>query len=183
MPTDRGIIFSAPMVLALLAGKKRQTRRLATSPLRRTQIGDRLYVRECAQEVGEGYLVIYRADYPACVPAHFENVPTLEEIKSPWRPSIHMPRRWSRLTLIVTDVRREPLQAISATDAMAEGIERDGRLWRDYRGGDAIMDPRASFRSLWESLHDADGQRWEDNPDLVALTFDVRPGNIDRLEP
>lgn len=44
--TDRPIIFSAPMVCALLARRKTQTRRLATSPLRRCEPGDRLWVRE-----------------------------------------------------------------------------------------------------------------------------------------
>lgn len=173
MPTDRGIIFSAPMVLALLAGQKTQTRRLATSPLRRAQIGDRLYVRETAQEVGDGYLIIYRADYPACVPAHFENVPTLEEIRDPWRPSIHMPRRWSRLTLTVTDVRRQRLDQITRGDAMEEGCP--------FPNMAAGPDPRDWFRDLWDSLHDRDGERWADAPEIVALTFTVAHGNIDRL--
>lgn len=183
--TDRPIIFSAPMVRALLDGRKTQTRRLATSPLRRCEPGDRLYVREAFALVGGGDpgFPIYRADYPACVPEHFENVPTEAEVR--WTPSIHMPRWASRLTLTVEAVRVEPLQVISEADAIAEGVELTetccppGPLYRDYLNDDGEFGRAVwSYESLWKALHGADS--WAANPDVLVLTFRVERGNIDR---
>jgi hypothetical protein len=63
------------------------------------QPGDRLWVRETwAQPTTlDPGPTVYRADYPASVPSGFENVPSDDAIK--WRPSIHMPRAASRITL------------------------------------------------------------------------------------
>jgi hypothetical protein len=92
---DIPIIFSAPMIKALLDGRKAMTRRLrmqrrktaptneaydhyyVESPWTRVKVGDRLWVREAFAFVGcsDPGLVVTRADYPACVPAHYENVP------------------------------------------------------------------------------------------------------------
>jgi hypothetical protein len=203
--TDRPIIFSAPMVRALLAGTKTQTRRLATSPLRRCEVGDRLYVREshyvwdAGFVDGSGQIIVYMADGPA--PCSFT-------------PSIHMPRWASRLTLVVEDVRFQPLNTISDDDAKAEGItfmaptEEDREWARGYAEengsepdiqGVWIVDgidcgwgrkprqhmwgptPASMFQFLWGGLHTAEGQRWQDNPEIVALTFRVVRGNIDRI--
>jgi len=192
--TDRPIIFSAPMVRALLAGRKTQTRRLATSPLRRVEPGDRLYVREAWSHTGDGVFeisqarmlggggVIYRADENARWPhAKF------------W-PSLHMPREFSRLTLIVKQVRLEPLQSMegqhpSESDAVAEGVHPihhgDGDYYysafRDEPHPKNWCDPTDAFAELWNSLHDKPGERWSDNPDVVALTFRVVHSNIDRI--
>lgn len=102
------------------------------------------------------------------------------------RVSIHMPRWASRLTLIVTDVRVERLQDISEADAIAEGIERDEThpfLWK--RGpleGDqnkvAVTNfPELAYRSIWESINGPGS--WKANPWVVAVSFEVRKGNID----
>jgi hypothetical protein len=40
----------------------------------------------------------------------------------------------------------------------------------------------AAFKALWETLHTKPGERWEDNPWIVAVSFDVHRGNIDRSE-
>src|SRR5690554_3317294 len=90
--------------------------------------GDRLWVREAhafvpmpAYRCSTG---IYQQinpsdDYEACV--YRENFDRARSF--PWRPSIHMPRWASRITLEITDVRVERLQDISEEDAIAEGAQ------------------------------------------------------------
>lgn len=88
--------------------------------------GDRLWVREAHAFVPQpAYRCstgIYQQinpsdDYEACV--YRENFDRSRSF--PWRPSIHMPRWASRITLEITDVRVERLQDISEEDAIAEG--------------------------------------------------------------
>jgi hypothetical protein len=187
---DRPIIFSGAMVRALLAGRKTQTRRLATSPLRRCQPGDRLYVREAwradgqvdaikPRELSQGEPIFYELDggirATGCVMIETGRL----------RPGMHMPRWASRLTLIAEAVRIEPLQLISEADAIAEGL-----IWRAMLESWTAMpsdtwptftDPRRSYAGLWQSLHTKEGQRWDDNPDVVVLTFRVERANIDQV--
>ena len=197
--TDRPILFSAPMIRALLDGRKTQTRRvLKPQP---TSIGDkidavleyrvrdRLWVREqCATWI-EGpetvtYPVIYAADDP-----EWDAIKTEARRDKPeWkvRTSIYMPRWASRLTLTVTNVRVQRLQDISEADAVAEGIEPFSGIdpmcngYRDYYKNSAPgfwLHPRASFSSLWNSINGPDA--WEANPWVAAITFTVQQGNID----
>lgn len=86
-------------------------------------VGDRIWVRETWAEAGAGApdLKLYRANYPEHVPTHYENVPPASDIR--WTPSIHMPRRASRITLEITGVRVEQLDKISEEDSIAEGMQ------------------------------------------------------------
>jgi hypothetical protein len=104
-----------------------------------------------------------------------------------WRPSIHMPRWASRITLEVTDVRVERLQDISEEDSKAEGLNgvtKDGALVkygipdRDGWPGDDDdgwpwehwnVDPRKAFRHLWLLINGADS--WAANPWVWAISF------------
>mgnify|MGYP001597249887 FL=1 len=96
-------------------------------------------------------------------------------------PSIFM-RRWaSRLTLTVTDIRRQPLQDISHEDALSEGVERF-RIDMSTPFPPSIMSDcsyRLGFWNMWNSLHTKAGERWDDNPDVIAVTFTVERWNID----
>jgi hypothetical protein len=205
--TDRPIIFSGSMVRALLDGRKTQTRRLASSPLRQCQVGDRLYVRESGILFDSPLNELFRHDVPATVETGFYWVRSKLDTGASYsvagcsraaallgahakvRPSIHMPRWASRLTLTVTDVRVQPLKECSDHDAIAEGTSCyicdtgrvDGTSENDcgcFHSRDLAV---PSYRYLWDSLHTKEGQRWEDNPDVVAITFQVANRNIDHV--
>ena len=170
--TDRPIMFSPVMTRALLDSRKTQTRRLATSPLARCVPGDRLWVREMWADMAaltDGDFqrqAIYRADPCECYGNEDEYVDvTASDMR--WRPSIHMPRWASRLTLHVEAVRVERLQDITEVDAIAEGMD--------------CSPARLLFQLVWESLHGAN--TWIANPHVVVLTFRVERANIDAVAP
>ncbi|QPI73894.1 hypothetical protein [Sphingobium sp. Cam5-1] len=155
-------------------------------------VGDRLWVRETH---GFNHYEYERGKAPKVRPDDLDDLHISyradeydREIRSEllYRPSIFMPRWASRLTLTVTDVRVQRLQDCSEADALAEGIEARGvgSLWGwiDYLETNPnvtrhFADPRRSYASLWDSIN-GDGA-WDANPWVVAVSFDVRKGNID----
>lgn len=206
--TDRPIIFSAPMIRALLAGTKTMTRRLAwreprdpstsriadsyqrPSPWQKVKAGDRLWVREnwkaCETCGGSTKMVADPVDDPLyCSECKLS-------LGTKTRPSIYMPRWASRITLEVTATKIERLQDIGWNDAIAEGLTRGdpmpevpnshGTIWHDGVTDPLdgwTRDPTAAFRSLWEAIH-GEGA-WAVNPELICLTFTVRKTNIDQM--
>lgn len=130
-------------------------------------VGDRIWVRETWAEAGAGApdLKLYRADYPAHVPTHYENVPPAEDVR--WTPSIHMPRWASRITLEITGVRVERLASISDDDAGKEGYPANPEPY----GGD--MDKWLWFRQLWDSIYP--DQSFKHNPWVWVIEFKVVP--------
>lgn len=139
-------------------------------------VGDRIWVRETWAEAGAGApdLKIYRANYPAHVPSHYENVPPAEDIR--WTPSIHMPRWASRILLEITDVRVERLNSISEEDCWAEGIEAVDGLFENteiidmaLKIGCCFEDSKPMFALLWQSIYGADS--WQANPWVWVVEF------------
>lgn len=211
--TDRPIIFSAPMIQALLAGRKTQTRRIlkpqppegarysgiyfaSDAPdawffntphggFRVRQAydeGDHLWVREAHAILrstnGEETEVVYRAG---------------EDGPFAWKPSIHMPRWASRLTLLVTGVKVEQVQDISEEDAINEGVctfveaQDHPGMWDGMKPMDRAGMVQAlygtnkrAFQALWEAINGAEA--WEANPWVVAVSFTAHKSNIDEME-
>ena len=197
------------MVRAILAGKKTQTRRVVKArkdPDYGCQMspgeiagdehkerlcpygkpGDRLWVRESL-----GYCCEYGHYYAAdrtflCSVFDDPEQQTGYSYECQMRegsvPSIHLPRRWSRVTLEVTSVRVERLQDISAADSWAEGIPgapppgvHIERMDEWVRWSDGVMrdDPRAAYRALWEQINGAGS--WDANPWVWVVEFRRMP--------
>lgn len=196
---ERPITFTDAQVRGILAGRMTQTRRIAKPPPTGVwnvarcpygQPGDHLWVREAWKEVppetldldvvihrpstAPGRIVVYRASGP-------------EHLR--WRPSIHMPRWASRLTLEIEGVRVERLQQITGEDARAEGIEPLGPIGCPCEGeaddpglhlvgcrwGDIDIDPdeephRAAYRVFWVEVSGA-RHPWAANPWVWVLEF------------
>lgn len=188
---DRGILFSAPLVRALLADQKSVTRRMSKQ-WDSLVVGQRLWVRETfAHEILEdGFRLVLRADKAARWVAGGESARDffwLESNYEPrrWTPGIHMPRWASRILLEVTEpVRVERAWDITDEEAYREGIEElDGSL--DERElcrvakemGACAEDARVWFALLWQQINNKppkpgkpDG-RWEANPEVRRIAF------------
>ncbi len=214
--TERGMIFNAEMVRAILDGSKTQTRRIMklqpesnqfgllriSDSTKRSDIGkyhwsesnstgiharsalfscpfgivgDRIWVRETWAEAGVNApeLQLYRANYPDHVPSSYENLKSAEEIR--WRPSIHMPRWASRITLEITNLGVQRLQSISQNDAAREGLVRlpaSGRYCinqGDQYFGGTSHDAIEVFSWLWSSIYGAES--WQANPWVWVIEF------------
>lgn len=150
--------------------------------------GDVLWVRESirttsATSAGEPLAhpaIWYLADGPRPDPEAYPNT----------RPSIHMPRRASRITLEVIRVWPERLLNISEEDALAEGIQRfqagrswnqDGYSWKGP-GGPLYSSARAAFWALWDSINAKRGYGADKNPWVWARKFKVVRGAAARRE-
>jgi hypothetical protein len=123
--------------------------------------GDHLWVREAWCHTWDAF----DSDDPPSEPFMYRADEYPGDLEIRWKPSIHMPRRASRITLQITDVRVQRLQEISKEDVIAEGItERDGDDIKDVHAG--WHEP---FAKLWESINGKDS--WAENPWIWAISF------------
>lgn len=242
--TKRPVLFSGPMVRAILADRKTQTRRVVSPYLQAAEwvapyscavgatgswsfmreidkghprygerlacnsiaidvvrpqygvAGDRLWVRETwAQwpprpDGAPSCRVAYRADGKAfgiggdgaggqfliphgyiqgyADPSLSGEWMGLECYGGKWRPSIHMPRWASRITLEITGVRAERLQAITEEDAIAEGVDAVSIAAVPRQ---AAWSRRQDFSRLWDSMNAKRGFPWASNPWVWVIEF------------
>lgn len=95
------------------------------------------------------------------------------------RPSIHMPRWASRITLRITDVRVERVQDISEADARAEGCSGWYSPMHPDHGSTDGRTPAEEYRELWGSINGPGS--WDANPWVWAISFSVIRENVDSI--
>ncbi|MDP3405080.1 MAG: hypothetical protein Q8S03_10350 [Brevundimonas sp.] len=191
--TDRPILFSGPMVRALLDGRKTQTRRIVKPQPRVHENGsygwDAGRGARCAGLAGTHWPPTLGLDCmsPYGGPgdrlwvretwchadtrsgfAYCADTPLgSDQTGNGWRPSIHMPRAACRLTLNVTGIRVERLQDISEADAEAEGVQTPALV--PILG--AFWSSRDGYARLWNHINGPDS--WSANPWVWVVTFEV----------
>ena len=191
---DRPILFSAPMVRAILAGTKTQTRRtMKPQPFftLEARSGFALEAKRCRRWAGD-FLDVKSPNIDALCPygqpgdrlwvretwarpdRRADNLSPwvyaadyAERPQHRWKPSIHMQRAASRTTLEVTGVRVERLQDISEADAYDEGAAE----WaaETQRDGNKWPNIVRAYQGLWESINGPGS--WDANPWVWVLSF------------
>lgn len=198
---ERPILFSAPMVRALLEGRKTQTRRVVKpQPEAYADGAGFAWGKKCGGGIewmakwcpygvpGDRLWVRETFSISTSVPISQMKGPLARRHLWFWadgnpedgdwtrpKPSIFLPRWGSRLLLEITEVRVERLQAITNVESQAEGVTH----WKcghpdcfDERGTPGMhFGPRAAYMELWDSLNEKRGYGWDANPWVWVLEF------------
>jgi hypothetical protein len=189
MAKERPILFSAPMVRAILDGRKTMTRRVMNpQPSEQNGWAPYSYGDVHRKEDGEvtdkvwGWGVsngdgdeAYVSKYGAPGDLLWVRETWLEQLDGTilycadadewdkawkWKPSIFMPRKYSRITLEIIGVWANRLQEIDNNAALAEGTPDNG------------LDIRECFQHLWDSINGKrPGCAWSDNPWVWSIGF------------
>jgi hypothetical protein len=164
------ILFSGEMVLAILEGRKTQTRRIVKGdpngkipftdelPCPYGLTGDTLWVREkwnAQMQNGKWWHEVKREDRPLLNWAWTNPVkPAYDETPPRWLPSIHMPKEASRISLKIMQLKIERLHCMTYDDSVAEGFGSVG-----------------GFSLLWDKLNKERGYGWDTNPLVWVVSF------------
>ena len=198
---EKPIIFSGPMVKAILEGRKTQTRRVLCPHIEEfeppyiapyeegaravwcdTDGGSvRGFTGAAGAAVGdllwvcETWANAAKGIFPGGIVYRADNP---ELANSPavgkWKSSIHMLKHNARIWLRVTDVRVERVQDIGEGDAKAEGCRAYGPGLCTENPDDYMncYSARTEFQDLWNALNEKRGFGWDANPWVVVIEFE-----------
>jgi len=188
------MLFSTPMIQAILEGSKTQTRRIVKGRLLQLlndgliletisgknnsswetpyKEGDVVWVRESWHTSYNNKADKWEPVYKADGVYYYDDDGPIR-----WKPSMHMPKNVCRLFLKVKSVRVERLQDIFHYDVLEEGIKeftKDGVIskfgLKDWAWSDMPKDRKDAFKMLWQSINGKES--WNENPWVFAITFE-----------
>ena len=195
---ERPILFSTPMVRAILDGRKTQTRRIVKDiPLGYDFVGaseDKTYLRAITDKgrvlwtidprwhigdilwVRETWAIKPPIDPEQDWTTYFYKATyDLDGYDFKWKPPIFMPKDACRIKLRITDIRVERLQDISEGEAIAEGVVTNCCPIISETGSNEIFYnegdyPTDHYQRLWESINGKGS--WDKNPFVWVITFE-----------
>lgn len=186
----RPILFSTPMVQAILENRKTMTRRVVKLPnyhpsLPEKQINkleiidwvlydgnkERIGTIKCPYNIGDVLWV--RETFTEVPGIKFLYKANPEHQSMKWKPSIFMPKEACRIFLRIKSIRVERLQDISREESRSEGIELDlvsVTKFKDYINKSTTYNEKISFYSLWEMINGK--KSLESNPFVFVYEFE-----------
>lgn len=192
------IIFSGPMVRAILEGRKTQTRRvikpqpvgywadingnwrasyegplftLVNKDLRCPYglVGGKLWVRETW--AANAFLNNHKPSDLPLTTHIFYRASYHNPEHFVWRPSIFMPRWVSRLSLEIINTRVERLQKIDFSGIRAEGVKCPEHDFHSGFCASECATLRRTFTGGWDKLNAQRGFAWDINPFVWVIEF------------
>ena len=159
------IIFSTPMIQAILAGNKTQTRRIVQGDHKNifwnkiVLNGHGGYTNEHGTPIKDKYNV--------------GDIIWAREMFAKWEPSIFTPREAVQIFLEIKEAWIEELQMIDQTDAIAEGIVMNNKPhegWYFMEGVYSTDSPVVAYQKLWEKINGTGS--WAQNPYVWVISFE-----------
>ena len=196
---ERPILFSGPMVRAILEGRKTQTRRVVALPKGAQPCNEDndfeldgtpewphaisrrsgcLAPLECPYGVPGDRLWVRETWRSIALRGRGGDIEQFMYRASipfdvdvwKWKPGIHMPRHACRLVLEMTTVRVERLQEIGQQDVFAEGLHNAQQNEYEKKMGHRLSS-QDCYRHLWNSLNAKRGYGWDKNPYVWVIEF------------
>ena len=178
----KGKIFKAQEVQAIIAGDKTQFREVIKpqpksninpvklANLTRTwQWATKESRRECPYQVGQMIFVKESFNIFAGQVAYKQNLANVERYI--WKPAQQMKQEQSRLTLQIKKIKVEKLQDINEEDCINEGFDYD---WLEGKGNILIAGSITNnFAKNWNATHKKPEEKWEANPWVWSIQFEV----------
>lgn len=193
------ILFSTPMVKAILEGRKSQTRRIIKpQPIDNIEVDGNFFdgkhsgyvkvdghpnwqqqfVSEfCRFQIGD---ILWVRETWQLMPALAQyserfvyKADNFGRDTDKWRPSIFMPREACRIFLKITNIRVERLQDISEEDAIAEGITMNNGPhsgWYWMENVYSTDNPVMAYQLLWQKINGKES--WDNNVWVWVISFE-----------